>query len=257
MERRSADMLPYLTRASAMRLQEDVEKNLDCYLDGQTEWGSKGWEALTSKVHRCPDLSGLGGHHSDDLADSLCLHGQLWELTPQQAADDRLWVCLCHTVGMDYVRRRWLASARRGDPKGMARLVRDHFFVSGNRGLRRDNGLSRLWWMGHIAGRINPDDPKAALESVLSTQDVRMNLLDRTSFATNTDVLRHIVERIRRSRERGDGLLERANFREWMKGINLMGGVIVLDSLDDARLGTVIEAAVPARAGVVEGHDRE
>ena len=132
-----------------------------------------------------------------DASDSLAVYAMLNHLTPQQASDERLWVGLTHFDMYEYVRKRWRSAFREGTPKdAMARYVRDHWFVAGARGFYRDNGVSRLWWMGKILTNIARETdlaPSTVGQLLLRRADVRANLIERSSTASNIPVASEIV----------------------------------------------------------------
>ena len=127
------------------------------------------------------------------------------------------------------------------------RRVRNHFFAAGNRGLIRDNGISRLWWLGKLACDTDPEDPNRFLTILLHRQDVRSALIERPSVSMNPKVLRQIYAVMREHWE-GEGILfERDVFRGWMAGLNRRGGVVLLDALPlDALDGLLMEEATRA-----------
>ena len=88
---------------------------------------------------------------STDVDNALKVYGALSELTPHQASIERMWVYLCHNDCPQYVAARWLGRRPEEDDDAV-REVRNHFFAVGNRALIRDNAVSRLWWLGKIAG---------------------------------------------------------------------------------------------------------
>ena len=56
-------------------------------------------------------LNADGDKPSDaDATNALLVFRNLRDLTPQQAADERLWVYLSHFDCADYVAKRWLGS---------------------------------------------------------------------------------------------------------------------------------------------------
>ena len=176
-----------------------------------------------------------------DASNALVVYGALTELTPHQASDSRLWTYLCHNECSTYVARRWL----NGDTNSTgddARDIYNHFFVHGNRGLIRDNGISRLWWLGHIAHRVDPGEPERFLEVLLFRQDPRSALIERPSVSRNYRVLKAIYRVMKNdfdTRERN--LFVRETFRDWMKGLNRQGGVVLLDALTDGQLERLVK----------------
>lgn len=182
---------------------------------------------------------------TDDAENALLVYRSLKTLTRQQAADERLWTYLCHTECATYVAARWLAAHRASDKddEARARRVRNHFFASGNRALIRDNALSRLWWLGCIAERVDPQDPRRFLDILLNRQDVRSALIERPAISMNHDVLRAIYT-VMREKWEAEGekavLFQRKKFRQWMINLNRRGGVILLDALDQATLDKLL-----------------
>ena len=173
-----------------------------------------------------------------DAENALVVYEALRDLTPHQAADERLWTYLCHKDCANYVAKRWLYNA---SEKNLIQRVKTHFFVSGGRGLLRDNGMSRLWWLGYIAERTAPTERSLFLEIIMSRQDIKAELIDRTSVSRNYRVLRAVYETIKEHYgSESPQLLQRETFREWMKGLNRRGGMVLLDSLPDKSLAELI-----------------
>ena len=174
-----------------------------------------------------------------DGENALKVYQALSALTPHQASDERLWVYLCHQECPEYVAGRWL-TARPADDAKAAQEVRNHFFAVGNRALIRDNGLSRLWWLGKIATEVAPDNPREFLTILLHRQDVRSALIERPSVSMNRRVLRIIYNEMQAHWVNGGHLFEREPFRRWMRALNRRGGVILLDALSDSALADLV-----------------
>lgn len=237
----------YFTETTVEALRSTVADRLDWYYsDGEV--GNDSWpESKVAAVSRSSAALTLDCRkkkpHLRDSENALRVHDHLSALTPHQAAEERLWVYLCHVEGADYLRQRWLGR-RPGTKEEAARRVRNHFFVRDARGLIRDNGISRLWWMGKIARDVDEQEPRRFLDIVLHRQDVRSSLLERPLVSRNVRILRAIYELMR---ERWDGdrkdrsLFQRSHFRAWMRGINLRGGVVLLDALTPVTLRALLE----------------
>ena len=189
-----------------------------------------------------------------DANAALAVYEAFRELTLQQAADERLWTYLCHVEYPQYVSRRWLVS-RPAKNEDAARKVRNHFFSASNRALIRDNGLSRLWWLGSIAHEVEPDAPHEFLERLLHWQDVRSALIERPSVSRNPRVLRSINTVMREYWRRDRSLFERERFRAWMIGLDRRGGVVLLDALADEPLAELLEEE--ARRALSAGDTRD
>lgn len=191
--------------------------------------------ALTGKLvvdEKRPSIS--------DASNALTVYKALESLTPHQASIERLWTYLCHFDCPEYVAARWL-SRRPTNEDEAVRKIRNHFFALGNRGLIRDNGLSRLWWLGKIACDIDPSQPEKFLEILLHRQDVRSALIERPSVSMNQGVLSNIYLVMRKHWSNGGALFKRDVFRRWMVALNRRGGVVLLDALPQAALTRLLE----------------
>ena len=241
--------LRYYTTATVESLRDSVEKRLDWYYaprSGPADPELKAPSAIResrldaqSFVEKLTLPAGAVG--IADGKSALTVYAALKKLTPQHASDERLWTYLCHMECPDYVSGRWL-SPRPGKDEEAARRVRNHFFARGNRALVRDNGLSRLWWLGFIACDVEPEAPGAFLERLLHRQDVRSALIERPSVSMNRRVLRSINAVMRNYWNRDRTLFERKTFRNWMIGLNRRGGVVLLDALPEGLLVNLVEA---------------
>lgn len=186
-------------------------------------------------------LSGSSFDATSDAEDSLSVYGTMSMLTPQQAADYRLWVGLAHFALYTYVRKRWdspwLVQLDGDKERARAsRYIQLHWFVRGARGLVRDNGVSRLWWMGRIITLIAREadfEPSQVGEILFERADVRAQLIERPATASNIRLAAEITKTLATER----GLIERSVFRRWMISLNQLGGVILIDGLrhDDVR----------------------
>ena len=185
---------------------------------------------------------------TDDDANALAVYDALSFLTRQQAADERLWTYLCHVECPQYTATRWL-DRRPADRKAATRKVRNHFFVSDNRSLVRDNALSRLWWLGLIAHEADAEDPDLFLKILLHKQDIRSALIERPSISMNARIIRAIYAVMREYWEaeaEKAPLFQRKKFRRWMVNLNRRGGVVLLDALSDDQLDSLIRAEAEA-----------
>ena len=84
-----------------------------------------------------------------DVGNATLVHQYLRSLSRTQAADERLWTTLSHTVFWTYTRARWPVGA--DDEKAQTAVLR-HWFVprGGSKSALRTQAISRLWWAGHL-----------------------------------------------------------------------------------------------------------
>ena len=237
--------LRYYTEDALENLRSTVADRLDWYY--ATEVSSHPVppvNGVRESQLAAPGLSGqliMDGNEppKTDVDNKRVVYKSLSNLTPHQASIERLWVYLCHCDCPKYVAWRWL-NHQPDKNDDAVREVRNHFFASGNRALIRDNGLSRLWWLGKIAHYVDPENPREFLAILLHRQDVRSALIERPSVSMNRRVLRGIYDVVREHWADGGALFEREAFRSWMVALNRRGGVTLLDALPEKALGRLL-----------------
>lgn len=250
--------LRYFTQAKVESLRTSVGNRLDWY------YGSDQQSSLrlsSTDVRNAPivaaeihDVLELHGDHPErnDATNALRTYNTLSTLPKSRAIDERFWTYICHVECHQYVRDRWL---RKRNPSNELAIndVINHFFAEDSRGIFRNNGISRLWWLGRVANEVVPDHPEQFLEIVLHFQDIRSALLERPSISANPRILKGIYEVLRfhwidrqmdrnrrRSNRAENDLFCREPFRQWMKALNHRGTVILLDALSDDDLRQVL-----------------
>ena len=234
--------LRYFTSDMVEDLRTSIGEHLDWYYEpGDRPYPGKiratAWressvvgDALSGKVD-------VGGSRpsEQDAANALVVFGALENLTRQQAADERFWVHVSHLDCPGYIASRWLQSRPSRD-RDAIRKVQNHFFARGTRGITRDHGVARLWWLGATAHEVHPYCPRLFLDIVLHRQDVRSALIERPSLSMNLQVLRAIFSVMRDYWDSDRNLFDRNVFRSWMTSLNRRGGVLLLDALSEDRL---------------------
>ena len=235
----------YIRESQLRQLKNAVADNLGVYLSGNPDWPAffEGESFLRrSSIPMGEDLAARVRMPRDgntmDAENCAVVYESLKGLTLQQAADERVWAHLAHFGLWEYVRRRWPLDENK--PEAAVRAVRNHYFVSGVRGLFRDNGVSRLWWMGWIASRCPHFSMEKTLEILLHQSDVRANLLERSSFGMSAEIFSAVMKRLGESYEGDRSLFERSTFREFMKRLNRTGGKVALNALEPERLDGLV-----------------
>jgi len=178
---------------------------------------------------------------SEDAKNAMTIYQGL-DLSPQQAADERIWAYATHSVVRDYVAKRWHRIPT--DRDKAKKYILAHYFVSGARGLIRDNAVARLWWMGHVANRCQDYDLETTLKILLRDSDVRANLLERSSVSMSQEMFNGVIRLLGRSLDASDepAIYKRSNFRALMKMLNRRGGRIMLNALSPRQLDDTIDA---------------
>jgi hypothetical protein len=223
-----------LRERAVNELRANVSKNLDVYRTG--DFGNllidpnlsfeSDIDLREADIENLRDPVGAQNFESENCA---CLLGAMPTLTPYQAADERVWTMLSHTVLMKHARARWPI------PKGeeeAAKHIRTHFFAQTQRQLERDNVGSRLWWMGHLCSRVKGLPLHETLDVLLYRSDVRANIVERPTTAQSIPVFSALMTKLAKSHKGKQKLFERRTFRLLMVYLNGLGGYRLLDALD-------------------------
>ena len=240
--------LQYYVESAVEELRGSVDERLTWYFDAGA--ATRRIELLSANPVKRTDIeigplagrlmTGRRDPSKDDAENAMIVYTALHDLTPHQASDERLWAYLCHHDCAAYVADRWLRRHSASDDDASNR-VRNHFFASGNRALIRDNGVSRLWWLGYIAHQVDDKNPRQFLRILLTRQDVRSALIERPGVSRNYRVLRTIYAVMREDHAtRQQRLFVRDTFREWMKRLNRHGGVVLLDAVPEDALERLV-----------------
>ena len=234
----------YFTSASIEELRLTVRDRLENYYSAQPislpEFtDTRETSIFTDSLTEILDVMD-GSLHENDAQNAIRVYKALAKLTPHQASEERLWVYLCHVECFIYVTRRFLRQRPDSDEEAETRVL-NHFFAKSNRAILRDNGVSRLWWLGYIAHQVDEQSPHIFLEILLHKKDLRSSILDRPFISMNRRILKSIYLIMQEHWEANQlQLFQRNVFRNWMIGLNRRGGVVLLDSLPDTELRNLV-----------------
>lgn len=206
-------------------LRENVEQNLDLYLSGDFKAASaqNGWEIEVSIEFDPTTISGLNGGGEKNnpgvaVSNSTIIWNALSGLSPNLAAEERIWTRLTHIEGLTYSRSRWLSGLTSKEERLNA--INKHFFAKGVNGIRDDNAISRLWWNAQVAKIAMPDNIESALALILKTTDYRLNLVERPGMNSRQPIAAAVL----RSLASDEWLGTEKNFRAFQRAINRFGG---------------------------------
>ncbi len=226
------------------RLRQEVPENLEKYRYGDSFSYLLTDPQLSFSMQLDVDLEPLrtlDGSNTvkSEVENCLIVYQLLSQLTPYDARDERLWAYLCHTFGMAYSRARWPIP---DDDDKAVEHVRTHFFAGSDRGIERDNALSRLWWLGHMASRVQSMQLREALEVFLYRSDARAQIVERPTLSQNAIIFEAVLSTLAEHVGVEGGLLEREHNRRFMRRLNAMGGYVLLDVLPLPEAKTLVSS---------------
>jgi hypothetical protein len=218
-------------------LRANIGTNLDKYLRHDAwvnEIGNRSIRDLETRIElKGPiDLEPDPGKEKD-LENAIRMHKALQQLTPLQARDPRLWTRLAHIECWRYMRSRWELERSGSDTDKGVRFITSRYFIAqdDSRALLR-NGIARLWWTAHMSFDPTRSNPYELTAVLLYTLDITLQILER-NIGRAPVVLTGFLEFLLQNRSvlLTGGELNRVRIRKLAIGLNLYGGVCLLDCL--------------------------
>ncbi len=257
MEVNQMEKLRFLRQSSFDRLQANISSNhhkyteanswLAAYFSGDSWWvESNTLKALTfSLVSPGSKLD----YSDSDLENTKILYPALKHLTPLQASDPRLWTYLTHVTYWDYMRKRWPIEQYLGKSRLRDNIQERYFFMPDRSRALIRNGLARLWWYGYCSYDETRENPFELTAVLLKNLDVTQSILER-AFSRNTLVTKAVLEVLLSREQSGKAFYVREKVRDLAKYIVQIGGVTIIDALEDSDLRALVESKIEQLATV-------
>lgn len=227
-------IINFLKKDALNLLQDNISNNVQQY--GSTElWISDFFEeknmpryTINSNI-LVPDVELKVGDYTTDIENSIALYESFkGKINAVQATDVRLWAYLTHEMYWEYMINRWPITAKDEDDENLnviSRIGRRYFY--NDRGNAR-NGIARLYWAAHLTyDSTNSNDPYEYTRYFLTKQD-------SFSYSTGYRLSRNktlLLATLKVLKETGN--VRREHVRDFYNNLNQIGGVIVLDALDE------------------------
>jgi len=172
------------------------------------------------------------GVGASDAENAFILFSELKGMTPRIAQDERVWCALSHLHGKEFIFRRHIEGI--ADEK-LSRKLQTQFFCRANgkdRGLRRDNALSSLWWWAFICSKVESLTHAEALQTLLESTDFRDAVLGRPVSSRIPQVFESLLLIYQKEKDRDPDMTflrrkkgaKEGNYQKLMKLVSLHGG---------------------------------
>ena len=235
--------LKYFTDPFLARLRRTLPQNLDHYISPNSWVESFAGGSLFSRetgvqVSALRPLLIPQGEVLNDIENAQIVYSDLRRLTPIQAADERLWSYLSHVTYWQYMVARWGTTTQS--------VIEDRFFFkSKGIGTLVRNGIARLWWFGYLTYDQHRNDPFELTRILLSNQDIQTGLLQRNlgkSRLVRAATLDYLNQRRPQIEQAGQGKGGVGKVAQHLfRGLNLAGGVYLLDALEIPQLHGILD----------------
>lgn len=241
--------LRFIKQASLDRLQANIVSNqklyagkavwLDSYFAGSTWFSDSDIRAEDTLELQLP----ASKTELFDLENTKIVYSALRHLTPVEASDPRLWAYFTHVTHWEYMRRRWPIEQYLSSPRLKDNMQEHYFFMSDRSRALTRNGMARLWWYGYCSYDESRKDPFELTSALLKNLDVASSILERT-FSRNRAVTKTLLD-VLLDRERvGQPFYVRDQVRDLAKYMVRIGGVTIIDALQEPELRNVVRGKI-------------
>lgn len=225
--------LYYMRQEILEDLKNNIAHNIENYSNESNQWIMNQYENPFLEYKKTVDdfelLVDIKDVGSSDMENVRILHSNLKFLTKSEAADERLWAGMSHSVFWDFMRERW--SNR---PAKEEKDIGNRYFLSGGSSNRRAlfmNTISRYWWIGElIYDEDSSKNPYYLIEVFSDNFITYVHTFLSSSFTSNTNIVKGVLRPMLKYKK-VNGSLSREEFQAIIRYANLIGGSYLLDYL--------------------------
>lgn len=230
-----------LSSGAMLNLKNRIPQNIAQYKNGTRDWLDDIFDnkrnSIVSVIDDAEIELKIDKPHSIeyDAYNAQLLFEGYPSITPAIAADERVWVTLCHFQHYEYMLKRWPIEpdiAHHQTEKGI--IQQRYFFAYGPRKSQERNGLSRLWLSAALTHDADRQDPYELTKVFLQDTNYIMYMFGHT-FGSNRNIVQGTMEAILQIQmERGEKVSAKP-LTSFTRKLNLLSGVTMLDqySRDD------------------------
>ncbi|NLD16805.1 MAG: hypothetical protein GX666_04385 [Tissierellia bacterium] len=242
--------LYYMRQEILEDLKNNIAHNIENYSNESNQWIMNQYENPFLEYKKTVDdfelLVDPKDVGSSDMENVRILHSNLKFLTKSEAADERLWTGLTHSVFWNFMKERW--SSR---PSKEEKQIGNRYFLTGGSSNRRAllmNTISRYWWIGElIYDEDNIKNPYYLIEVFRGDFTTNVHTLLSSNFTSNTNILKGVLRPMLEYKE-VNGSLSREEFQAIIRYANLIGGSYLLDYLSteeiEGKISSYIESSI-------------
>lgn len=225
--------LYYMRQDILEDLKNNAANNIENYKSESNQWILDEYENPFLEYKRSVDDFDLLVDSTDvgysDIENVKIIHSNLRFLTKSEAADERLWAGLTHSVFWDFMKKRWEKR-----PVKEERQIHNRYFLMGSSSNKRGllmNTISRYWWIGELLfDEENSEAPYYLIETLREDFTTFAHTLLTSNFTSNSSIVKGVLKPIL-TYNKENGNLSRDEFTSVIRYANLIGGSYLLDYL--------------------------
>ena len=162
------------------------------------------------------------------------MYKNLKHISNTQAMDERLWAGLSHSIFWGYLQYRTKISEEKITEN---KILFSYFFKRGGKRILVINPLTRLWWVGRqVYDPSNEEDPFYALEFLKRDFSTKVLNLFSYNYTNNPKIVRAILVALAQLEKENNIVIARNPYLKILKYLNMLGGSIILDSLEQEEI---------------------
>lgn len=227
--------LRVLSSGAVLQLKSQIHQNVTSYQSGSRDWLDNYFSAPKNTILSIVDDSAIvlktGKSHSTefDAYNAQLLFEGYPTITPAIAADERIWVSLCHNQHYEYMLNRWPIVPDESHHQTEEGIIRQrYFFGYGLRKSQERNGLSRLWLSAALTYDPSRQDPYELTKVLLQDTNFIMYLFGHT-FGSNRNIVQGTLEAISQLQQETGNKVSAKPLKSFTEKLNLLSGVTMLD----------------------------
>jgi hypothetical protein len=141
------------------------------------------------------------------------------------------------------MRKRWPAEQYMGEDKFKENIQTRYLFMADRSRALIRNGIARLWWYGYCSYDESRKDPFELTGVLLKNLDVTQSILER-AFSRSAKVTKAMLGALLDRELSGKPFYVRDKVREVAKYLVQVGGVIIVDALDEVELRNLVNGKI-------------
>lgn len=216
----------------------NIEYNLDYYTQPSNSWifdkyPGNPLQECKFEVDRLDMDMSEESPEDTDYNNVKVIYEALKDISNKQAADERFWTGLSHSVLWGYMLYRCKAIKAENE---VDLILNNYFFGQGKIKSLSRHPIARLWWIGRLTYDSNEDDPYKSLEYLKVGLAGKVNQILAYNFSRNPKVTKALLRALAKIEDEEQEKISRDQYREILQYMNMLGGIVMLDYLTEAEL---------------------
>lgn len=217
--------------------ESNIESNISHYSDANNAWVFEQFDEPFEEIEiNCEPLKLYINSEEPtkmDLENIKIVYPALKDLTESQASDPRLWTGLIHSDFFQYAQARWNQPKEKNNMT-KENYIRSRYFYTQDSKSKHRHTVAKLWWIGKLLYDENmPENPLHFVDTIgRKDMSTRVNDIFTSSFSRNIHLLRPFLNVIDYYELNGR-ILNQDYFRSLVQYLNVMGGLYLIDFLDE------------------------